>query len=165
MLSATASFTEPKTVIDSDAVTGSSTSSTPGLRVPGLNTSILHRELIKHQNTMILVLLSYDGDGLYQISFISTDWHIRCIRLAGRIFGDYQRRIWPFLFQWLQEASNVVRFSVQSCYCNNKNILFHILQHYHFSLTKNIFLIFKQATLIILPEFFRYIKKSSASGV
>ena len=51
MLSATASFTEPKTVID--AAIGSSTSSTPGLRVPGLSTSILHGELIKHQNTMI----------------------------------------------------------------------------------------------------------------
>jgi len=24
---------------------------------------------------------------------ISTDWHSRCIRLAGRIFGDYQRRM------------------------------------------------------------------------
>ena len=52
--------------------------------------------------------------------------------------------------------SNVVRFSVHSlsCYCNNKDILFHILRHYHFSLTKNIFLKFKQATPIILPEFF-----------
>ena len=53
--------------------------------------------------------------------------------------------------------SNVVRFSFHnlSCYCNlnNKDILFHILQHYHFSLTKNIFLKFKQATPIILPEF------------
>jgi len=27
------------------------------------------------------------------ISHISTDWHSRCIRLAGRIFGDYQRRM------------------------------------------------------------------------
>lgn len=27
------------------------------------------------------------------ISHISTDWHSKCIRLAGRIFGDYQRRM------------------------------------------------------------------------
>ena len=27
------------------------------------------------------------------VSHISTDWHSRCIRLAGRIFGDYQRRM------------------------------------------------------------------------
>ena len=27
------------------------------------------------------------------ISHISMDWHSRCIRLAGRIFGDYQRRM------------------------------------------------------------------------
>jgi hypothetical protein len=27
------------------------------------------------------------------IFHISTDWHSRCIRLAGRIFGDYQRRM------------------------------------------------------------------------
>jgi hypothetical protein len=27
------------------------------------------------------------------ISHISSDWHSRCIRLAGRIFGDYQKRM------------------------------------------------------------------------